>query len=82
MIARYLSSLILIYIVLIFIRILASWFSASWSHRIQETLEPIVDPYLRLIGRVVPPFGPVDFSPTIGVILLLILQNLILQFQF
>lgn len=82
MIERYLSSLILIYIFLIFVRILVSWFGGAWSHRVQDTLEPIVDPYLRLIGRVVPPFGQIDFSPTIGVILLLILQNLILQFQF
>jgi YggT family protein len=82
MISRYLSSLILVYIFLVFIRVLSSWFGGGISNRVQDLLEPIVDPYLRLIGRVIPPFGAVDFSPTIGVIFLLILQNIILQLQF
>jgi YggT family protein len=82
LISRYLSSLIVIYIILIFVRVLTTWFGGTLSNRLQDLLEPIVDPYLRLISRVIPPFGAIDFSPTIGVILLLVIQNIVLQLKF
>ena len=82
MVGRYLSSLIFLYIVLIFIRILATWFGGKLSHSVQNLLSPLVDPYLLVIGRVIPPFGAIDFSPTIGVIILLVLQNYVAQLPF
>ena len=40
-------------------------------------LVDVCDPYLRLFRRVLPPLGPLDLSPVVAVIVLLILQRLL-----
>jgi uncharacterized protein YggT (Ycf19 family) len=37
-------------------------------------LHDVCDPYLRLFRRVLPPVGPIDFSPFVAVAALLLLQ--------
>jgi uncharacterized protein YggT (Ycf19 family) len=67
-----------VYMLVIFAFILTSWIRlpySPWLNRIQRFLYDVCDPYLRLFRRVVPPLGPVDLSPVLGVIVLLALQK-------
>jgi len=62
-----LSSLISIYMVIIFIRIILTWFSGTGTGRFQEILAMITDPYLNWFRRFT--FlrtGFLDFSPIVA----------------
>jgi uncharacterized protein YggT (Ycf19 family) len=48
-----------------------------WLNRIQRFLYDICDPYLRVFRRFVPPLGPLDLSPMLAVIVLIVLQQVI-----
>jgi len=88
-IAQYVDSLFLVYIILIFTRIVLSWvvaFRGSLPYNralraVTDFIESVVDPYLNLFRRVLPPIGgsrmALDLSPIIGVIVLLILQGIV-----
>ena len=69
---------IYVYVLVIFAFILTSWIRlpySPWLNRIQRFLYDVCDPYLRLFRRVVPPIGPLDLSPVLGVVVLLALQK-------
>ena len=46
-------------------------------NRIQRFLYDVSEPYLRLFRRVLPPMGPLDLSPMIGIIVLIIVDRLL-----
>ena len=46
-----------------------------WLNRIQRFLYDVCDPYLRVFRRFVPPIGPLDLSPMIAVLVLVVLQQ-------
>ena len=69
-----------VYIALLFVYILLAWFQlpySVWLSRIQRFLYDICDPYLRLFRRFIPPLGAVDLSPTVGIIVLFVIQRLL-----
>jgi YggT family protein len=69
-----------VYILLIFAFIIMSWVRlpySIWLNRIQRFLYDVVDPYLRLFRRFVPPIGALDLSPVIAVVVLIVLQQVI-----
>ena len=69
-----------VYILLILAFIILSWIRlpySVWLNRIQRFLYDVCDPYLRLFRRFVPPVGPLDLSPLIGVLVLVVLQQVI-----
>jgi YggT family protein len=69
-----------VYVLLIFAFILTSWVRlpySPWLQRIQRFLFDVCDPYLRLFRRVLPPLGPLDLSPVVGVIVLFIFMRLV-----
>lgn len=88
-VAQYVSSLFTVYIILIFIRIVLSWvvtFRGSLPYNrplriVTEFIEQVVDPYLNLFRRFLPPVGggrmALDLSPIIAVIVLLLLQGIV-----
>jgi YggT family protein len=79
-IQSFVAVFIYVYILLIFVFILTSWVRlpySPWLQRIQRFLFDVCDPYLRLFRRVLPPLGPLDLSPVVAVIVLLILQRLL-----
>ncbi len=84
-IADYLSTLIGVYVVLIFIYILSSLFF-SFGGRVpyNRTLNAVLDflrqvcePYLRIFRRIIPPIGPLDISPIVAILVLTIVGGLI-----
>ncbi len=79
-VANFVSVFVTVYIILILAYILSSWFRlpySPWLNRIQRFLYDVCEPYLRLFRRVIPPLGPLDLSPVVAVITLILIQGLI-----
>jgi YggT family protein len=83
-VARYVSTLITVYVVLIFIRILMSYFRNIPYYRALDIflrfVTEVTDPWLNLFRRFIPPVrvGPaaLDLTPMIAVIALIILGRI------
>lgn len=69
-----LYGLISFYILLIFIRIIFSWGTVSYSGRVMRLLVNATEPLLGPLRRVVPPVGTFDISPIVAFIILWLLQ--------
>ena len=83
-VARYVYVFALVYAVIIFIRILLSWFRLPyyrWLNAIVEFVTEVTDPYLNLWRRVLPLVrigpGAIDLSPMIGTIVLLLVAGIV-----
>jgi YggT family protein len=77
---RFIDDFIWVYILLIFIYVLSSWVRlpySPWLRRIQDFLRDVCEPSLRLFRRVLPSFGPLDLSPVVAVIFLVILMRVV-----
>ncbi|MEM7795499.1 MAG: YggT family protein [Cyanobacteria bacterium P01_C01_bin.118] len=71
-----LSSFISIYLVLLIVRVLLSWFpNVDWSNPAFSALSQITDPYLNLFRSIIPPLGGIDFSAILAFILLQVIQS-------
>jgi YggT family protein len=86
-VANYVSALIFVYIVLIFIHILLTMlFSfgmrvpyARWTSAVLNFLRDVCDPYLRLFRRFIPPLGAFDLSPMVAIIVLYVLRTVLVS---
>jgi YggT family protein len=69
-----------VYTLLIFAYILTSWIRLPYSlNRVQRFLNDVCEPDLRLFRRILPPLGPVDLSPMIGVMVLWLVEQIVVQ---
>jgi YggT family protein len=78
----FVSVFLYVYSLLILAYIITSWVRlpySTWLNRIQRFLYDVCDPYLRLWRRVLPNFGPIDFSPVIGVAFLYLLRFVLIS---
>jgi YggT family protein len=79
-IADYVNTLTLVYLVLIFIRIIMSWIPRipynRWLNGFLKFVTDVTDPYLNLFRRVLPPVrmgpGALDLSPIVATFVLII----------
>jgi YggT family protein len=55
-----------IYYYLILISIFGSWFPKFHSTKIGSWIGKIVEPYLSIFRKFIPPFGAIDFSPIVA----------------
>lgn len=79
MIAYFLHVLFLTYTLMIFARVLGSWFPDFQNHIIMRFLSHYTDPYLNLFRRIIPPIGGfLDLSPLFGVLLLQIVEKFLI----
>src|SRR5947209_15078167 len=86
-IADYVSYLILLYVIMIFLYILLNMmFSlglrmpySRWFDAVMNFLRDVCEPYLRIFRRLIPAVGMFDFSPIIGIILLGIVQRIVVN---
>ena len=83
-VADYVYTLAIVYAVVIFIRILLSWFRLSYSRWLNILLEfvtEVTDPYLNFWRRILPMarIGPaaIDLSPMVGTIVLLLVAGIV-----
>lgn len=71
-----LATFISIYTVLIFVRILLSWFpNVDWFNPPFSILSQLTDPYLNVFRNIIPPLGGLDFSPILAILLLQFVQQ-------
>jgi YggT family protein len=80
--ASFVGVFVLVYILLLFAYILTSWIRLPyrpWLNRIQRFLYDVCDPYLRIFRRFLPPLGPLDLSPMVGVVVLVIIRNVLVS---
>jgi YggT family protein len=81
-VADYVEALFLVYMVLIFIRVLLSWIPRIpyilWLRAVIRFIEETTDPYLNIFRRVIPPIGGrLDISPIIAIIVLVLAQGIV-----
>src|SRR6476619_5355732 len=70
-----------VYILLILIYVLLSWFRLPynlWLNRIQRFLYDVCEPYIRLFRRVLPATGALDFSPILALIALGVIDRFLI----
>ena len=69
-----------IYILFIFAYVLLSWIQLPYSTvagTLQRFLDEVVSPYLRLFRGRIPTLGPLDLSPIVAVIVLLVAARVV-----
>jgi YggT family protein len=84
-VASYVNALFTVYIVLIFVNILISWLPRiPYNRALRAALDFVgetTNPYLNLFRRFLPPVGgggfALDLSPMLGIIVLLLLQQVV-----
>ena len=84
-VAEYVNALFLVYIILIFIRVLLSWIPRMPYNpalrAVVDFVHQVTDPYLNLFRRILPPLGgrgmALDLSPILAIIVLLIAQGVV-----
>jgi YggT family protein len=84
-IANYVNALFLVYMIIIFARILLSWIPRIPYHPLLSAvigfIQDVTDPYLRLFRRIIPPLGgggfALDLSPIIASFVLIIARSII-----
>ena len=84
-VARFVSTVIYVYIIIIIAYILMQWVFAlglrpAYS-RIFDTLfqflRDVCEPYLRIFRRIIPSIGPLDISPIIAIIVLELVNSIV-----
>lgn len=77
-VSRLLSTLVSVYMLIIFVRVLLTWFSGVEYGKIYRILTNLTDPYLNYFRRFkFLRVGTVDFSPIAGLIFLVIVLNIL-----
>ena len=84
-VADYVNAVFLVYIILIFIRVLLSWIPRMpyyrWLSASVDFVHQVTDPYLNLFRRFLPPIGggglAIDISPILAIIVLFIAQAIV-----
>jgi YggT family protein len=83
--ASYVQAVFYVYTLLIIAYILSSLFFAfggrlpyaRWSSALLGFLRDVCEPYLSIFRRFIPPLGPLDLSPIIGIVLLNIVGSVL-----
>ena len=86
-IADYVDTLILVYLILIFVRIILTWIPRipynPVLNAVIKFVTDVTDPYLNLVRRILPPvrMGPaaLDLSPIIATFVLIILGRIVVD---
>jgi YggT family protein len=68
------------YTVMLFIRIVGSWFPSWMGHPFMRFVQHYTEPYLNFFRKIIPPIGGVlDISPILGFVCLGILERIIIS---
>jgi uncharacterized protein YggT (Ycf19 family) len=75
----FLDVFVTVYVLAIFGYVLTSWIQLPYSLRpVQKFLYELCEPYLRLWRRVLPMAGPIDLSPMVAVIALIVVERVVI----
>jgi uncharacterized protein YggT (Ycf19 family) len=79
-IQQFVAIFIWIYMILVFAYVLTSWIRLPYSlNWLQRFLHDVVEPYLRIFRRFVPPLGPLDISPLAALAVLILLRYVLVD---
>jgi YggT family protein len=86
-IANYVDALFLVYLILIFARILMSWIPriprSATLRPVLDFITDTTDPYLNIFRRIIPPIGSggfgLDISPIVAIFVLILAERLIVS---
>ncbi len=86
-IARYVDALFTVYLICIFAYVVISiMYSVGirppysrWWNAIVEFLRQVVEPYLRIFRRYLPMIGPLDLSPMVATIMLIVVWRVVVS---
>ena len=80
---RYIDSFFLVYTMCILVRILMSWVTIvpmrRWSKAVVQFFHDTTDWYLGFWRRLIPPVGPLDLSPIVALIVLVIVNQFVVR---
>ncbi|MCD6726702.1 MAG: YggT family protein [Solirubrobacteraceae bacterium] len=84
-VADFLDALLGVYVVLIFLYIISSWFFAFGGrmpynrslNALLQFLRQVCEPFLAIFRRVIPPIGGLDLSPILAILTLTILGRIV-----
>lgn len=68
---------IYVYMIMMAVYILMSWFPGAWQSGFGRFLGRFVDPFLAIFRRFIPPLFGLDFSPVIAFFVLSLLDRMI-----
>lgn len=74
-----LYSAITLYMMALLLRWLAPFLSVNMYARPYVWLNPIIDPYLKLIRNTLPSMGFTDWSPVAGILILWVIRSFVLS---
>lgn len=77
MIIDIIDKLFLCYTLMLFIRIMGSWFPEYQEYSFFRFVAYYTDPYLNFFRRIIPPLGMIDISPLFAFFMLNILENVV-----
>lgn len=66
MIITFIDRIFLVYMIMLFIRILGSWIPELQQTKFMQFIAFCTDPYLNLFRQVIPPIGMMDISPIVA----------------
>ncbi len=72
-----LSTLADVYVLVIFVYVLATWIPETRYQSWHRALGTVCEPYLGLFRKIVPPLGMVDLSPMIAIFTLAIFSAML-----
>jgi YggT family protein len=84
-VADFVNAIVLVYSIIIIAYIFSSMFMAfggripysRWSRVVLDFLRDVSEPYLRIFRRFIPPIGPLDLSPMVGLFVLYIVGGIV-----
>jgi len=74
------DKIFLVYMVMLFVRILSSWFPEYRHHNLLRFVSYYTDPYLNLFRRIIPSFGMLDISPIVAFFALKFIEEILKSF--
>lgn len=80
LVTGFVSVFVGVYLLLIFAYVLLSWVRLPYSptaERVKRFLYETCDPYLRVFRRFVPPLGPLDISPIVAMLTLIVVRQVV-----
>lgn len=83
-VGNYVQALVTVYWIILLAYILSQWFLSfggrvpyGWQSAVVGFLRDASEPYLRIWRRIIPPFGPLDLSPIVGIVVLVFVGDLL-----
>ena len=76
----FINVFISVYALVVFLYVLTSWVRLPYSlNPVQRFLYEVCEPYLRLWRRFLPSLGPLDLSPMVAILALVLLGQLVVN---